>query len=71
MSKIVPHLWYTKEAVEAANFYASVFPDSRVDNVTQIPAETPSGRPELWRSIPSRSWSSATATSCSRCCSTW
>lgn len=45
MSKIVPHLWYTKEAVEAAEFYASVFPDSRVDNVTQIPSETPSGPP--------------------------
>ena len=45
MAKIVPHLWYTKEAVEAANFYASVFPDSRVDNVSQIPAETPSGPP--------------------------
>ena len=45
MSKIVPHLWYTKEAVEAANFYASVFPDSRVDKVTQIPAESPAGPP--------------------------
>lgn len=41
--KIVPHLWYTKDAVEAARFYAKVFPDSRVDRVTQIPAETPSG----------------------------
>ena len=45
MNKIVPHLWYTTEAVEAANFYASVFPDSRVDNVTQIPAESPAGPP--------------------------
>lgn len=45
MSKIVPHLWYTTEAVEAAEFYASLFPDSRVDNVTQIPVETPSGPP--------------------------
>ncbi|HEX6859566.1 MAG TPA: VOC family protein [Caulobacteraceae bacterium] len=43
MSKIVPHLWYVKEAVEAANFYASTFPDSRVDKVTQIPAESPAG----------------------------
>jgi predicted 3-demethylubiquinone-9 3-methyltransferase (glyoxalase superfamily) len=41
--KIVPHLWYTKEAEEAARFYASIFPDSRVDRVTPIPAETPSG----------------------------
>jgi predicted 3-demethylubiquinone-9 3-methyltransferase (glyoxalase superfamily) len=45
MSNIVPHLWYAKEAVEAANFYASVFPDSHVDNVSQLPAESPSGPP--------------------------
>ena len=31
--KIVPHLWYTKEAEEAARFYAAVFPDSHVDRV--------------------------------------
>jgi predicted 3-demethylubiquinone-9 3-methyltransferase (glyoxalase superfamily) len=41
--KIVPHLWYAKEAEEAARFYASVFPDSRVDRVTPLPADTPSG----------------------------
>jgi predicted 3-demethylubiquinone-9 3-methyltransferase (glyoxalase superfamily) len=42
-SKIVPHLWFTEKAVEAANFYVSLFPDSRVDSVTPIPADTPSG----------------------------
>lgn len=41
--KLVPHLWYTKEAEEAARFYATVFPDSRVDSVTPLPAESPSG----------------------------
>ncbi len=41
--KIVPHLWYTREAVEAARFYASIFPDSRVDAVTALPADSPSG----------------------------
>jgi predicted 3-demethylubiquinone-9 3-methyltransferase (glyoxalase superfamily) len=41
--KIVPHLWYVKEAEEAARFYAVVFPDSRVDRVTSLPAESPSG----------------------------
>lgn len=41
--KIVPHLWYSKEAEEAARFYASVFPNSRVDRVTPLPAESPSG----------------------------
>ena len=43
IQKIVPHLWYTKEAEEAARFYATVFPDSRVDRVTRLPSETPSG----------------------------
>ena len=43
--KIVPHLWYVKEAVEAANFYVSLFSDSRVKSVTKIPVETPSGPP--------------------------
>lgn len=41
--KIVPHLWYAKEAEEAARFYASIFPDSRVDRVTPLAAESPSG----------------------------
>jgi predicted 3-demethylubiquinone-9 3-methyltransferase (glyoxalase superfamily)/dihydrofolate reductase len=41
--KIVPFLWYVKEAEDAARFYASVFPDSRVDRVTPLPAESPSG----------------------------
>ncbi len=41
--KICPHLWYTKEAEEAARFYVTVFPDSRIDRVTMIPSDTPSG----------------------------
>ena len=41
--KIVPHLWYAEKAAEAAKFYASIFPDSRVDSVTPLPADTPSG----------------------------
>jgi predicted 3-demethylubiquinone-9 3-methyltransferase (glyoxalase superfamily) len=43
MSKIVPHLWYSEKAAEAAAFYASIIPDSRVDRVTDLPADTPSG----------------------------
>ena len=42
-SRIVPHLWYVKEAVEAAEFYVSIFPDSRIDYASQIPAESPAG----------------------------
>lgn len=41
--KIVPALWYAREAEEAARFYATVFPDSRVDRVSTLPADSPSG----------------------------
>lgn len=41
-AQIVPHLWYAHEAVEAAQFYAGVFPDSTVDYVGQL-RNTPSG----------------------------
>jgi predicted 3-demethylubiquinone-9 3-methyltransferase (glyoxalase superfamily) len=40
--KIVPHLWFDKEAKEAAEFYASVFPNSKVTNITTL-HDTPSG----------------------------
>lgn len=43
--KLVPHLWYEKGADEAARFYCSIFPDSRVVKVSGLPAETPSGPP--------------------------
>jgi predicted 3-demethylubiquinone-9 3-methyltransferase (glyoxalase superfamily) len=43
MSKIVPNLWYTEKAEEAAAFYASLLPNSMVDSVTDLPADTPSG----------------------------
>ena len=43
VQKIVPHMWYVREAEEAARFYATVFPNSRVDRVTTLPAESPSG----------------------------
>lgn len=45
MQKIIPHLWYTREAEEAAAFYASIFPNSRVTRVTALPSESPSGPP--------------------------
>ena len=43
MQKITPFLWYAKEAEEAAAFYASIFPDSRVTRVTALPTDSPSG----------------------------
>ena len=44
-SKIYPFLWYAKEAEEAAKCYASIFPDSRVDRVTTMQSDSPSGPP--------------------------
>jgi predicted 3-demethylubiquinone-9 3-methyltransferase (glyoxalase superfamily) len=44
-AKIHTFLWYAKEAEEAARFYASIFPDSRVDRVTAMLSESPSGPP--------------------------
>jgi predicted 3-demethylubiquinone-9 3-methyltransferase (glyoxalase superfamily) len=41
--KITPHLWFAEKAEEAAAFYVSIFPNSRVDSVTPVPADTPSG----------------------------
>ena len=43
LAKIVTFLWYAKEAEEAARFYCSIFPDSRVERVTDLPTESPSG----------------------------
>jgi predicted 3-demethylubiquinone-9 3-methyltransferase (glyoxalase superfamily) len=45
MAKITPFLWYSTQAEEAAAFYASIFPDSRVTRVTALPSESPSGPP--------------------------
>jgi predicted 3-demethylubiquinone-9 3-methyltransferase (glyoxalase superfamily) len=45
MQKITPFLWYSNQAEEAAAFYASIFPDSRVTRVTALPSESPSGPP--------------------------
>lgn len=44
-TKIFPFLWYAKEGEAAAKFYASIFPDSRVDGVTSMMSESPSGPP--------------------------
>lgn len=41
-NKIIPHLWFDKEAKEATAFYATLFPNSRVDHVVKIKG-TPSG----------------------------
>lgn len=42
MSKIIPHLWFDKEAKEAAALYTSLFPQSKVTHSSVI-RNTPSG----------------------------
>lgn len=46
MKKIVPHLWFDKEAKEATAFYATLFPNSKVKNVVTI-SNTPSGDSDI------------------------
>lgn len=43
MQKVVTHLWYADKAEEAARFYVSLFPNSRLTSVTTMPTDTPSG----------------------------
>ena len=42
MQKIIPHLWFDKEAVRAAEFYTSIFSDSKITHKSVI-KNTPSG----------------------------
>ena len=44
--KIVPHLWYDTQAREAAEFYCSIFPDSKIKRVTTL-RDTPGGDAEV------------------------
>jgi predicted 3-demethylubiquinone-9 3-methyltransferase (glyoxalase superfamily) len=43
MDKISPCLWFDGQAEEAAGFYTSLFPDSRIQAVERSPGPTPSG----------------------------
>ncbi|HEX2852578.1 MAG TPA: VOC family protein [Opitutaceae bacterium] len=48
MSKPTPKnticLWYNKDALDAARFYAATFPDSKVTAVHNAPSDYPSGK---------------------------
>jgi len=46
MQKIIPHIWFDKEAKEAAAFYVSVFKDSSITSTVTLP-DTPSGDSDL------------------------
>ncbi len=42
MKKITPHLWFDTQALEAANYYVSVFPNSKITH-SSVLKDTPSG----------------------------
>ena len=44
MAKITPNLWFDGQAEDAARFYTSLFPDSRIDGISRSPADNPSTR---------------------------
>ena len=44
MSTITPCLWFDGTAEQAANFYASLLPDSHVDSIHRAPGDYPSGK---------------------------
>ena len=41
MDKVTPCLWFDGKAEEAANFYVSLLPDSRIDHILRSPADNP------------------------------
>lgn len=43
MKSIIPCLWFDGQAEDAANFYVSLLPDSRIDQIFRSPADNPSG----------------------------
>jgi predicted 3-demethylubiquinone-9 3-methyltransferase (glyoxalase superfamily) len=44
MSKISPCLWFDGEAEEAAKFYVSLLPDSRIEKVQKNTIDSPAGK---------------------------
>ena len=44
MSKIAPCLWFADEAEEAAQFYVSLLPDSRIERIQRNVMDSPGGK---------------------------
>jgi predicted 3-demethylubiquinone-9 3-methyltransferase (glyoxalase superfamily) len=44
MSKVSPCLWFDGEAEEAAKFYVSLLPDSRIEKIQRNTADNPGGK---------------------------
>lgn len=42
--KISPCLWFDRQAEEAAKFYTSIFPDSRIDDIMRSSVDTPGAK---------------------------
>ncbi len=51
LAKITPFLWYSDKAEDGARFYAGIFPNSSVDNVTTMNADSPSGPPGSMKAV--------------------
>ena len=47
MPRITPFLWFDTEAEEAANFYVSVFPNSKITQVVSNNAASPGGTSQV------------------------
>ena len=45
MQKIIPCLWFDNEAEEAAEFYTSIFPNSKIKHIEKYVVDTPSNKP--------------------------
>ncbi len=39
MQRIIPNIWFDRNAAEAADFYTAVFPDARVLDTQYYPTE--------------------------------
>jgi predicted 3-demethylubiquinone-9 3-methyltransferase (glyoxalase superfamily) len=45
MKQITPCIWLDNEAEEAANFYVSIFPNSKITGIDRYITESPSNKP--------------------------
>lgn len=43
--KVIPHLWFEKDMESALRLYTSLIPGSKIESLSTLPAETPSGPP--------------------------
>src|SRR3982074_3146294 len=44
MSKVSPCLWFNGEAEEAAKFYVSLLPDSKIEHIQKNTVDSPAGK---------------------------